>query len=215
MTENEVKKRLNFKNLDIDDHAVKRAIQRFKRKDKADALGYCKSLLGHSRYVGETTCDRGNRAHMFIAPNKVEIYLTLDLLQVKTLMDNKDKKYIVYDKSEKSSESYDELECVFSEVKQIPLQDKLIKLYQIEFKKHDRLEKKMNKEFTEYRLQKNIEIAQLHLEAYNSKSNKIKEIILIKIKGIEDILSSNLLELKKIQDDKRKIAKVLSSLLTS
>ncbi len=60
MTESEVKRRLNFKTLDIEDHAVLRAVERFKRKDKKDALCYIRALLGQSRYVGETTCDRGN-----------------------------------------------------------------------------------------------------------------------------------------------------------
>ncbi|EGL17503.1 hypothetical protein HMPREF9413_5406 [Paenibacillus sp. HGF7] len=38
------------------------------------------------------------------------------------------------------------------------MQDKLIKLYQSEFKKNNRLEKKLNKEFTELRFLNLIEI---------------------------------------------------------
>ncbi|MFB5758918.1 hypothetical protein [Paenibacillus medicaginis] len=57
--------RENFKELAISDHAVKRAKERFQRKDKQDALHYCKSLLGDIKwikYMGETVCDHGKRA---------------------------------------------------------------------------------------------------------------------------------------------------------
>ncbi len=150
---------------------------------------------------------------MFIAPNKTEIYLTLDLTYIKTIMTSKEKKYIVYDKPETNEIKQQQFENVFSQVKEIPLQDKLIKLYQTEFKKHDRLEKKMSKEFTEYRFIKLVEVAELNLNIYKSKSKRIRDELSEKVRIIETTLSNNLLTLKKVQDDKRQISKALSSLL--
>lgn len=205
----ENKPRLDFKILTIEDHAVQRAIERFKRKDKQDALNYCKCLLGAAQYIGETTCERGNRTHMFVAPNKVAIYITLDCRVVKTLMKVTDKPYIVYDKTEPKNTN----ENIFTELKEIPLQDKLIKLYQTEFKKHDRLEKKMIKEFTEYKLTQSIVLAELRLQEYRTKKKREKQELADEITQIEESFISNETELRRVQGDKRKISRALSTLL--
>ncbi|WP_372011354.1 hypothetical protein NBRC13296_12360 [Paenibacillus chitinolyticus] len=211
----DIKTRINFKKLDIEDHAVQRAIERFNRKDRSDALNFCKSLLGNSRYIGQTTCERGNQAHMFVSPNKIEIYLTIDLGQIKTLMSVKEKKHIVYDKIKNEESNVEGCpENIFSNVEEIPLQDKLIKLYQREFKKYDRQEKKLNKEFTEFRFIKSIEIAELNYRIYKCKSLKLRNSLSETLRAIEQTLAEMVLGLKKVQDDKRKIAKALSSLLT-
>lgn len=204
---------LNIKKIKIEEHAVKRAIQRFKRKDKSDALNFCKSVLGSSKYIGETTCDRGNKAHMFVSVNnKVQIYLSLDLTKIITVIDSKEKSFIVYDKENVNTEPSEN--HIFSKMKEIPLQDKLVKLYQTEFKKHDRLEKKMSKEFLEFKLTKELEMAQLNLLAYKTRSKNIKADALEKVKQIQNAINLNFNELKKISDDKRKISKVLASLIT-
>ncbi len=205
---------IDFKSLRIDDHAVLRAKQRFKRKDEKDALNYCKCLLGNSKYLGETTCDRGNRAQMFVAPNNVAIYLTIDFCTIKTLMRIEEKSYIVYDREDTASVK-DKEQHVFSQIKSIPLQDKLIKLYQTEFKKHDRLEKRMIKEFTEFKLQKDIEIANLRLEQFKTRGETKKSDIQNKIDSYEAAIDYNQVELKKIQDDKRQISRALATLLGS
>ncbi|WP_091019911.1 MULTISPECIES: hypothetical protein [Paenibacillus] len=210
--ENIKRPKIDFKKLEIDEHAVLRARERFKRKDRDDALSYCRSLLGHSRYIGETTCERGNRAHMFVAPNKVAIYLTLDFREIKTLMKIDEKSYIVYDKQE-TSEAV-KPQHVFSDVNKIPLQDKLIKLYNSEFKKHDRHEKKVLKEFTEFRLIASVEIANLRLEQFKCRGKAKKDKLQNQIQELEKEIIANELHLKDIQDAKRRISSALSTLLS-
>ncbi|MMZ60719.1 hypothetical protein D1872_228310 [compost metagenome] len=103
---------------------------------------------------------------------------------------------------------------IFSEVNKIPLQDKLIKLYNSEFKKHDRIEKKLLKEFTEFRLVKSVEIANLRLELFKSKSVSKKTKLQEQIDTIEKEIVINELQLKDIQDSKRRISQALSTLLS-
>ncbi|ASA22715.1 hypothetical protein [Paenibacillus donghaensis] len=202
---------LNIKKIGIEDHAVKRVIQRYHRENKQDALNFCKSLLGNAKYIGETTCDKGNKAQMFVAPNKIQIYLSIDFSTIRTIMDSKEKSFIVYDKNDVVSDSDSH---IFSKVKDIPLQDKLIKLYQTEFKKHDRLEKRMSKEFLDFKFMKQLEIAELNLLAHKTKSKQLRDESIDKVKHLEADISSNFNELKRVQDSKRQISKALASLLT-
>jgi hypothetical protein len=201
--------KIDFKTLDIDEHAVRRAVERFKRKDKYDALNYFKSLLGHSKYMGETTCEKGNQAHMFVAPNKVAIYLTLDMKTIKTAMKINDKPYIVY-----SNKTNEQASNTSRTKEENPLQDKLIKLYTTEFKKYDRLEKKIERQFTRLKLESDIKLSELRLLLFKARSEQNKMKYQAQITDIEKNLKLNEEQLRKVQGDKRKISRALATLLS-
>lgn len=214
---------INFKKLTIEDHAVLRAKQRYSRKDANDALNFCKSLLGSAKYMGITTCDRGNKSHMFAASNKASIHLSLDLSRIITIIDIKDKAYIMYDKqptidnnkqiTDSAAEKIISFENeITSKASDIPLQDKLIKLYETELRKYNRLEKKLMKELSIFRLEASVEIAQLNLIIFKTKSDAKKEESNLRIKEIEMDIKEKCLNLKKVEDYKRRISKVLVTL---
>ncbi|QSF43483.1 hypothetical protein [Paenibacillus tianjinensis] len=214
---NEKKPFLDFKTLEIDDHAVRRVEERFKRKGRNEALNYCKCLLGQSRYIGETTCERGNRAHMFVAPNKVAIYLTLDYHEIKTIMKVNDKPFLIYDNDKDvNAEENDKTENTSTELfsSDNPLQEKLIKLYQVEFRKIGRVETKVSREVNEEKLKLDIEISELKYRLYKSRSAKVKNQCEKRIEEVQSVIIKNNLRLKKVEDDKRKIAKALASMLS-
>lgn len=200
--------KIDFRNLNIEEHAVKRAIERFNRKGKDDALNYFKTLLGDSKYLGESTCEHGKKAHMFVARNKTTIYVSLDCSKIITAYRVNEKSYIVYPEKTTSS-------TIQSGVKdENPLQEKLIKLYNSEFKKYDKMEKKLEKQFIELKLKLEIELLELKLLLLRARSEKNKSKYQNRITEVEKSISESEIRLKKVRGDKRKISKVLATLLT-
>lgn len=182
---------INFSTLSIDDHAVKRAKERFGKTDKNSAMQFCKCALGRAKYIGETTCEKGHRSHMF-SDNKIAIILSLDLNKIVTVYKVKDREYIV--KTEQDN----------------PLHKKLTRIYEVEFRKHDRLEKSKERLLEKAKIEFGIEIATLKHRSYKTRSISVRNACVARINAISSYIGEFESQLKEVQDNKRKIAKAMA-----
>ncbi|MFE4571336.1 hypothetical protein [Paenibacillus chitinolyticus] len=184
--------KVNLKALDFTPHAIQRAKERFKMLNEADIINMCKSIIRAGTYIGEITCDKGNRSHLF-ASGKKGIILSQDLTTVVTVIEYKRGHIPDLDKKN-------------------PLHDKLVKLYQSEIRRLTKLESTLYKKIKETKLYNDIELANLNLKLYKTRSIKVKKEIEQRMAEIKIEFEEQELVMKQIESDKRIIAKSMACL---
>jgi hypothetical protein len=188
--------KLDVKNLAITDHAVERATERFGRRSKADALNYCKSILGSDscKYIGVVTGEDGKEAHLY-SNGKINIYLSMNLEAVVTLMEVKDRAY-------HPSFSSDH-----------PLKRKLLSIYEKEIRKYDRTEATLKKKIYNYKFEYDVQVAQLRHRIHKTRSKTVKEDCQKRIAELDTQMKNIENTLGRIVEDKRVVAKAMTALL--
>lgn len=171
----------------MSDHAYQRAAERFKKKNKIEALGYFRNLLRQAKRIGKVYSEDKKPAILYVI-NKISIYLSEDLTTIITVN-------------------------IHDEFTYKPLKTKIIELTSKEFQKLDRLERSKLRKLHIFKLEANVEIARLNLQMETTKSEKIKNECQNKIKLINDLIKQKEEELDNIISAKRQIAKSLASLL--
>jgi len=190
-TETNTQPEINMKRLRLTDHAKLRLKEKFNMSDEVVALNFIKSNLGGAKYIGITTCELGEQSYMFTA-NKLAIYIALDLIAVKTIVKLND-----------TGSHYS------------GLINKINLLYKKEFGKIERLENSIIKKFNYIKVKSEMEIACLRYKKFKTRSKELKlecdRNIVDQLKLVSDYEA----ELKKVQTDKREIARAMSTVLVS
>lgn len=187
-----------MKYLTVSDHALFRYQQRFdKEVDKISIVNRVKGILNQpaTRYMGIQQCEKGNDSHMFYNGGKMEIYLSLDLTKVATFINPKDKAFIVQMENDN------------------PLHNKLVNLYESELRKYKRKEITMINTLERTEKEKAVDVANLKLKAFKTKSDNIRNECYTLLSQIELEINEMINSLTKHQDNKRKIMRALASLL--
>jgi len=227
VNEASLNKDFDFRFLNLTTHAFDRYNERVKQANKGEVLKSFKTMLKQAKYIGEVTCEeKQQKTHMFVTQGNMAVYVSLDLKYVVTIMEVKQKVYLVYDEDAKDKKDKDVVPVVMQlqeavedveiEIKSRsnPLHSKLLKLYNTEFRRYDAIENKASKTFKEFELKHGIEVAGLQLKIFKAKSEKIKVQYGGRINEIQLVVKINQEQLKKIQDDKRKISRALASLMS-
>lgn len=180
--------RYDPKKVSISPHAVERAKERFRCKDKVDALNLCKSMLGRAKYIGKVTSLEGEESVMCTVDKNV-IFLDLDRKVIKSIID------------------YDTFGHYHG------LYDKIKRLYTAEFNKMDRVERSRAKRLEFEKIKSEAEIANLKLRCYKTRSKNVKIECRSAISNINKQLEELEDELKKIQSNKREIARAMATVV--
>ncbi|MFD0587623.1 hypothetical protein ACFQZE_06385 [Paenibacillus sp. GCM10027627] len=188
------KPNLNFQKIKISPHADLRFTQRLRAKSLEEKLQICKCILGNAKYYGLTTCDKGKRGHMF-ADVKMTIILHEDLETIVTVYETKSKQYIVQTEPEN------------------PLHDKLKNLYETELRRYERTEQSKSRKLERLKLEIEIEKAELKYKIYKTKSHSVKNSCTARLHAINNYIHDHEKEIKKIQNDKRKIARAMACIV--
>lgn len=180
--------RYDPKKVSISPHAVERAKERFKCKDKVEALNLCKSLLGRAKYIGRVTSLEGEESIMCTVDKNV-ILLDVDRKIIKSIID------------------YDTHGHYHG------LHDKIKRLYTQEFNKIDRVERSRTKKLEFEKIKSEAEIANLKLRCYKTRSKNVKNECRSAIGNIHKQLELFEDELKKIQSNKRELARAMATVV--
>ncbi|TVY09835.1 hypothetical protein FPZ49_10695 [Paenibacillus cremeus] len=182
-----------MKKLQVTEHAVKRAKERFNRRDRNDVLNFCKAHLGAAQYIGKTTSDNGEG--LMFSRHGVMIVLSEDLSKVITLMEIENRSHIA--RTEPNT----------------PLYKKLKSLYETEIRKLERSEKSCNKKVDYIKAELNVELSQLNLKLLKTRSESIRCACKARINAIETYIKDKESELCNIQSEKKKIIKALACIV--
>jgi hypothetical protein len=175
--------------ITLTNHAHERATERFGLKDRAQATGFFREKLRTAGRLGEVIAADGNDAVLY-ANEGVAIYLSPDLEKVITV-------------------------CIHNPFKYNPLKDKVQLLYSKELRKISRTEKAQVRRVKHTKAELEIELAELNLRLLRTKSKAVKTSCEARIMAIKNHLHELEKELKGIQDSKRQISKVLTTLVST
>lgn len=176
---------LNLSKVVLSDHAYERAVSRLSLQwtEFSSVNKYIRNQLANADYIGVTTANDGNMCHMFINRG-IALYLDKSLETVVTI--NK-----------------------FDKIPQNMLQDKIKNLFQKEFRKLDRSEKAKLKQLGLQKYEIELEIAELKLKEYKSKSESLKLACKGRIKALEIAINDFQEDIVKIKAEKRRIANAM------
>ncbi|EGL17499.1 MULTISPECIES: hypothetical protein [unclassified Paenibacillus] len=183
---------VNLKALEITSHAIERAKERFNILNELDIVNMCKTIIKTGVYIGEITCEKGNKSHLFASGKKGAI-ISQDLSKVVTVIEYRRGHIPDLDKKN-------------------PLHNKLVALYHSEMKRLTKLEQSLLKKLKETKLYNDIEIAELNLKLYKTRSEKTKKEVEQRIAEIKNKFEEQEFAMKQIESDKRIIAKSMACL---
>lgn len=168
--------------LSMSEHAYIRSIERLglKRTERGEVESYIKKKLSQADYLGLVTAKNGNASEMFLIGN-VSIHVNPELTNIVTV--------IKYDKLPYS-----------------PLNEKVKCVYQKEFRKLDRSERAKIKKLHLHTYETNLEISELNLRKYKTRSESIRLSCSARIKALESHVEALKEELTQIKKDKRLVA---------
>lgn len=188
----------------ITSHAYKRYLERFNtKKDKRNLEHVTQAVrcaLGASQYVGRERSEEGNEGYLFVAKNynggDMKIILSDDLQNVITIMKHQDAKL--------SKPVEEAVTTIYT-----PLQAKINELYAKEYRKLERLERKLEKQSISAEYELNYEIAALKLRMFKTKSEAVKLSCRARITVLEQELQRMKQEVSQTKSTRKKIAKYI------
>lgn len=187
MNFNNLNPELNVKKVGMTSHAYERAAERFDLKIESQALGYFRNLLKKAKKIGETVDDEGYPSVLY-AYNKAAVYLTLDLKVIKSVR----------------------------KIETLPhslLKDNVVKLHEKEIRKLTRAENAQKRRVEAFQLDLDIEVAMLKRRIHRTRSEAVKKSCEARIKALHKTLEEKKKEVKDIQDEKRRVANSMVSLI--
>lgn len=172
--------------ITISGHAKKRGKERFNLKNDTEVDMTVREALKNSKFIGNVHSTDGTESFLY-AHGSFGVHVTTDYKCVKTLV--------------KYGEMYiSEILNNYSDLK-----EQIINIQLKEIRKLNRMRKKLKKEQVEGMLTANIEIAEIEMKIYKSKSEKViqmylnrKELLLGQIKDREETLQETDKKIRKL-----------------
>lgn len=183
-----IKPKLEMKKVRLSTHAFERVAERFNIKEKEQAVTFVKSRLANSKYIGVVADKEGEMSHMYTY-EKVAIYVNLELSAVKSVVE------------------------LDTHGHYNGLKDKIVKMYEKEFRKCDRVERSRLKLLEYIKVKSEADIAMLKYRKYKTRSIHIKTECDNTIISLSDNLVKLQDEIKQIQLNKREIARAIATVL--
>lgn len=183
-----IKPKLEMKKVRISPHAFERVAERFNIKEKEQAVTFVKSRLANSRYIGVVADKEGDMSHMYTY-ERVAIYINLELSAVKSVVE------------------------LDTHGHYNGLKDKIVKMYEKEFRKFDRVERSRLKLLEYIKVKSEADIAILKYKKYKTRSIHIKEDCDIMIINLNNEIVKLENEIKHIQLNKREIARAIATVV--
>lgn len=184
-------KQIKVSDIRVSDHAYERSIERFSlqytKKDEVEK--YLHKHLAEAEYIGRVRSTDGNEGEMFV----------------------KDK--FCFQLSPDSLDTIITVVKIENKMKQIPAQEKVKRLIFKEFRKLHRTECARIRQLNEYKLESEVEISNLKLRKYRTKSDAVKMSCTARIKAVQMRLNELESEIDTLRDSKRKTAYALASVI--
>jgi hypothetical protein len=173
----------------LSDHGYERAVERLelKYKDRNSVLGFLRKVLKEAICLGEVLDEDENWSVLY-AKNRIAIYLSLDLKTIITV--NR-----------------------FENVTFEPIKEKLKGLCEKELRKLRRKERCLVRRNERELLKCKVELAELDLRAYKTRSNNVRKQCKERKKEIEKYIADMEKELKNVRDTIRRVSKSLVSVI--
>lgn len=177
---------INFNKIILSQHAVRRSKERL-NMDKDNATGYLRSCLKKAKKIGIVVDTDGSESILY-ANGRIGIYVSTDHEEIKTVIKHEN---ITYS----------------------PLKSKIEELHSKELRKFKRKENACVKRLENTILEANVEISQLELRMYRSRSVSVKTACKARISAIKIHIGELEDEIKMIQDSHRQIARSMVSVV--
>lgn len=178
---------LNTKQINMSDHAYKRAAERLNLKDKNVALGHIRSALRRGKRIGHVTSEDGKLSVLY-AHGRTGIYLTPDLKTVVTVTKHE---VVTYE----------------------PLKHKLVSLHEKELRKLTRTEQARLRYLTDLKHDCDVEIAELKRRIHKTRSRNVKLQCEIRIKAIKQSIEEYENEIVELRSQRRQVARSMVALV--
>jgi hypothetical protein len=181
---------LDVSKIDLSLHCIERAYERMNVTDwkKDKVCKYVKKQLEKSTYIGRISpTDGGTDSEMF-TKGSYSFLLDTELTTIKTIIKTDRLPYN-------------------------PSQEKAKCLYEKEFRKLDRKEKARLKQLELHRYEVDLELAELKLHIFKTRSQAVKLSCQARMKALDDRLKEFENEIVQIKNDKRQTAYVLAMLV--
>lgn len=173
--------------ITLTNHALERAAERLGIQNNAHATGFFREKLRDATRVGETLSRDGNESILY-ANDGVGMHLSPDLEKVITV-------------------------CIYNPLLYDPIKDKVKFLYDKELRKISRAERAKMRRMNYIKAELQIELAELNLRSLRTRSQAVRDSCQARTNAIQYHLQELEREVKLIQNSKRQLSKVLSTLV--
>jgi vacuolar-type H+-ATPase subunit I/STV1 len=173
---------LKIGDISLSDHAWERVQERLGRNynNRHHATTHLRSQLKNAKFIGETVDEEGNPSYLY-AIGRIGIYLSLDCKVIKTVIRHE---HVTYEK----------------------IKNKIAQLHERELYNLRRKERAIIRRNKTEKLKLKVELAQLDLREYKTRSKNVKQQCRQRREEIEKYIKELDKELKQIQDTIRQVS---------
>lgn len=180
--------KVDVSNVKLSQHGFLRAKERFNKNTLKDATNYFRGQLETAKYVGVIEDAETHTSCHLYANNKIAIILSLDY---KTIVTVYKADTITYD----------------------PLKEKVLELHRKRFNRFTITEKAKTRKLERLRLECKVEVANCQLRSHKTKSVAVKNACVARINAIHQTLNEYEKEIEDLQNEKRRIARSMISVM--